>query len=193
MNAKHSKPNDQHENLPEVEAIEPAQLPAEPLDFTRAPHEMTDGELVEALGIFFPRPPADPNAPPKPRPILDALKGGISEMIGKLIAEAGPVALPLLLQLLTKYLGQMGAAQAVAIRGAHDPYSYAKALQSRHVPATSETKAAYTAQAEAVGTLPDTAIWEAVVNLLLQFANELGPQLVPIILAAIKKLLGLPV
>jgi hypothetical protein len=178
-----AKKHDQHEA---VEATEPDTLP--PLDITKSPDDMTDAELVEALGIFFPRPPADPNAPPRPRPVVDAIKA----MLGELIAQAGPVALPLLLQLLTKYLGQLGAAQAVSIAGTAEPYAYASRLANRHVPNTSELKADYRAASETAGVAADNAILEALINLLVQFANEIGPQLVPIILAAIKKLLGLP-
>lgn len=78
--------------------------------------EAVVGELVrrmEAQGIFN-RQPADPNAPPRARPILDALKG----IFGNLIEQLGPQLMPILLQqlpaLLLKLLGGLGAAGASA-------------------------------------------------------------------------------
>lgn len=76
--------------------------------------EAVVGELVrrmEAQGIFN-RQPADPNAPARPRPILDAIKG----LFGNLIEQLGPQLMPILLQqlpaLLLKLLAGAGTAGA---------------------------------------------------------------------------------
>lgn len=142
--------------------------------------EMSDAQLVDALGIFFPRPPADPN---RPRPIVDAIKKLVTDFIGQL----GPAALPMLLDLILKLIGQAQGAPAATAQEQRS-YWLAKELGRRHMPRTADAKAE--ARANPVLDASDSAIWDSLVALLVQFANQLGPQLIPILIELLKKLLG---
>lgn len=133
----------------------------------------TNADLVAEL---FRRNPPDPNAPPRPRPVLDAIKNLLTGLVG----ELGPVLTPMILDLLKKLLSGAGtASNAVALTDAHE-FEIVDELLSRHSASV----------ADATIDAQDRPLLDAIRQFLVGVIGQIGPQLSPFLIGLLKRLLA---
>lgn len=136
----------------------------------------SDADLVAELFRRRPTDDLSPDATPKPRPVLDAIRNLLTSLVGQL----GPVITPLILQLLQKLLAGAGtSSNAVSLEAAHESEIVHELLNRHSVHSMSSSVDA-----------AERPLLDAIRQFLVGIVDQIGPSLAPFLIGLLQKLLS---